>query len=103
MIPLKAWLALAVLAAGAALVTYARYDAVRDARAADRLKRAEESIEDKEDAQNRSEAIRRLTDCQLERDALERLSGIDAGDAFERCRAQSAQGQAGNSDLSGPQ
>lgn len=101
--PFAPYIAGAAIVALLGALAWAYHKGGQDQSTGDRIKRAEQSLEDTKDAQERREEIRALDHCQLERDALERLSRIDAGDAFERCRAEAAGGEARDGNLSGPQ
>ena len=109
LIPVRVWiiggLVAALISAGGAWTIWNRSDAVNKAKEAEKIQQLKARIAAKEKSNERQSQIKALSDCELERDALVRLSrdASIAGAVFQRCIERAAKDRSENDLLSGPQ
>lgn len=103
-ISLRTWLIAGAMLLAVGFIAYQRADAVRDAEQTNTITNLENRIETKEMSNVRDSKIRSLSDCELERDGINGVSGdaVAARAAFQRCLKEATQGQARNDNISSP-
>jgi len=109
LIPVRVWiiggLVAALISAGGAWTIWNRSDAVNKAKEASKIQELEARIAAKERSNEMQSQIKALSDCELERDALIRLSKdvSIAGAVFQRCIERASKDKPEDNRLSGPQ